>query len=131
MSALQLVKTVLVEHTHLAKDALHIYVALLLFFGACLLFRWRASQWKPWAVVLLAALAGEAWDIVDALDSADPIVPGAHIKDIWNTLLAPTAIVLLARFTRVFERQAKSGDEAQVPDPAARAESDVVDSGDR
>ena len=41
MSALQTVKLWLVQHMHLAKDALHIYVALTLFFGSALLFGWR------------------------------------------------------------------------------------------
>ena len=60
MSPLQTVKYWLIQHFDLAKDALHIYVALLLFFGSALLFRWPVRSWKPWAIVLAAALIGEA-----------------------------------------------------------------------
>jgi len=59
MSALQETKLWLVGHTGLAKDALHIYVALFLCLGSALAFRWRLSSWKPWLVVLAAALIGE------------------------------------------------------------------------
>ncbi|RYG22378.1 MAG: hypothetical protein EON93_25230, partial [Burkholderiales bacterium] len=63
MSPLQASKLWLIEHVHLAKDALHIYVALLLLFGVALAFKWSLRNWKPWAVVLAAALIGEAWDL--------------------------------------------------------------------
>jgi thiol:disulfide interchange protein len=102
MSALQQAKTFLVENLHLAKDALHIYVALIVFFGACLLFGWKARDWKPLAAVLLVALLGEAWDIRDRFVQDIRADYPAHIKDLWNTLLAPTAILLLARFSKVF-----------------------------
>ena len=102
MSALQQAETFLVENLQLAKDALHIYVALIVFFGACLLFGWKARDWKPLAAVLLVALLGEAWDIRDRFVQDIRADYPAHIKDLWNTLLAPTAILLLARFSKVF-----------------------------
>ena len=61
----------LVENMHLAKDALHIYVALGVFFGSCLLFGWKASQWRPVMAVLAVALAGESWDLYDTLAAGD------------------------------------------------------------
>jgi hypothetical protein len=104
VSEFQHAKMWLVENLHLAKDALHIYVALLVFFGACLLFRWKASQWKPWLCVLGAALAGEAWDLGDAFRNGDVLDFGASLKDLWNTLLVPTGIMALARYSPVFGR---------------------------
>ncbi len=103
-SALQSVKLWLVGHVGLAKDALHIYVALTLFLGAALLFGWRVSSWKPWLVVLAAALAGEAWDIRDSLAYRTPLDLWSNWHDIWNTLFWPTAIMLIARTTRLFGR---------------------------
>jgi hypothetical protein len=104
VSPVQSVKYWLVQHVGLAKDALHVYVALALFFGAALLFRWPLRSWKPWLVVLAAALAGEAWDLRDSRAYRDPIDLGANLKDVVNTLFWPSVILILARTTSVFER---------------------------
>ena len=101
---MQSVKLWLVGHVGLAKDALHIYVALTLFFGVALLFRWKPSSWKPWAVVALVALAGEAWDIRDSIAYRTPLDIWANWHDIWNTLFWPSVIVVLARTTPLFAR---------------------------
>jgi hypothetical protein len=99
MPPLHEMKLWLVEFTGLAKDALHIHVALLLFFGSALLFRWRLSDPRLWLIVLAAALAGEAWDIHDTVSFGGTLDPSANWHDIWNTLLWPTVIGLLARFS--------------------------------
>ncbi len=102
MSPLQQTKLAIVEHVHLAKDALHIYVALMVFFGSCLLLKWKAGQWKPWLAVLVAALIGEAWDIRDSLIYGTPIEFWENWHDVWNTMLVPTILMLAARFSLVF-----------------------------
>ena len=103
---LQQAKLWLMDHTLLARDALHIYVALILFFGAMLLFRWRLGSWRPWVVVLAAALIGEIWDIMDSVVYKQPIAWGGSAKDIWNTMFWPTAIMILARHTTIFRPRA-------------------------
>lgn len=105
MSPLQQTKLFIVEHLSLTKDALHIYVALIVFFGSCLLFKWKAAQWKPWLLVLAAALLGEAWDLRDSLVYDTPIRLAGNWKDIWNTMLVPTMLMLAARHTRVFGKR--------------------------
>lgn len=102
MSPLQTAKLWLVQHVHLGKDALHIYVALGLFFGSALLFGWRLRSWRPWLVVLTVALLGEAWDIRDRHLGHIPQNYDANFHDIWNTLFWPTVIILLARRTKLF-----------------------------
>jgi hypothetical protein len=104
MSAFQQGKMFLIDHLHLAKDALHIYVGMIIFLGALLLMRWRARDWKPFLVALLAALAGEAWDLRDSVTFNSPINLWANWHDIWNTCFWPLMIVTLARFTKVFGR---------------------------
>jgi hypothetical protein len=104
MSALQQTKHFFVVHLGLAKDALHIYVALIVFFGACLLFKWKATQWKPWAAVLAAALIGEAWDLRDSLVYHTRISLAGNLHDVWNTMLAPTVLVLIARHSGFFRK---------------------------
>jgi hypothetical protein len=103
MSPLQQTKLVIVDHLGLAKDALHIYVALIVFLGGCLLFKWKATQWKPWCLVLAAALLGEAWDLRDSLAYGTPVHLAANGHDVWNTMLVPTVLMLAARYTRVFK----------------------------
>jgi hypothetical protein len=102
MSALQTVKLWFVGHIHLAKDALHIYVGLTLFLCAALVFRGGVRSWKPWLVVLVAALAGELWDLRDSLTYRTRIDLWANWKDVWNTLFWPTVLLILARTTRLF-----------------------------
>jgi hypothetical protein len=102
VSALQTVKLWLVQHMHLAKDALHIYVALILFFGSALLFGWRLRSWRPWLIVAAAAVIGELWDISDRHAGHIPQNYGANLHDVWNTLFWPSVILLLARRTKLF-----------------------------
>lgn len=104
MSPLQQAKLFLANHVHLAKDALHIYVALILFLGSAALFRWPLKSWKPWLVVAVAALAGEVWDLRDSLVYRTPIMLSENGKDILNTLFWPTVLMLLARGTKVLRR---------------------------
>ena len=101
MSSYQQAKLYLVDNLHLAKDALHIYVALAAFFGSCLLFGWKVTQWRPLVAV---ACAGEIWDLHDTLAAGLPVDPAGHAKDIANTMLVPAVIVLLARYSRVFRK---------------------------
>ena len=75
-----------------------------MFFGSCLLFGWKASQWRPLIAVLAVAIAGEAWDLYDTMSAREPIAYASHVKDILNGLLLPAAIMLLARHSRIFRR---------------------------
>ncbi|HEU4969799.1 hypothetical protein [Sphingomonas sp.] len=104
MSPLQETKLFAVNHLHLAKDALHVYVALALFLGSAALFRWPLKSWRPWLVVLVAALIGEAWDLRDSLTYHTALHLRGNLKDVLNTIFWPTVLVLLARGTRVLKR---------------------------
>ena len=90
-----------IDHTF-ARDALHIHLALILFIGSMLLFRWRLGDWRPWLVVFAAAMIGDGWDILDALVRGQRVYWDSDLPDIWNTLFWPSAIMLLARYTRIF-----------------------------
>ena len=105
MSPLQQVKWLLVEHLHLSKDSLHIYVAMSLFLGSAILLRWPLLSWKPWLLVFAAAIVGEAWDLRDSLVYGTRVYLLANLKDILNTIFWPTILMLLARHTRVLQRR--------------------------
>lgn len=103
MSAFQETKIFLVELLGLSKDALHIYTGLVVFFGTALLFRLSLHDLRALSAVLLVALIGEAWDIYDTQAIDAPQVYAGNWHDIWNTMMWPTVILLLARYTAVFE----------------------------
>lgn len=130
MSPLQDTKMFLVENLHLAKDALHIYVALIIVIGSCLAFEWKVREWKPWLLVLLAALIGETWDIADRVAEMKIFRPWESVKDLWNTMLLPTVLLICARYSSIFQERSvseevESGDEAEVSGAAPRGESDI------
>lgn len=95
----------LVDYLRLTKDALHIYVALGIFFGTCLTFGWKVRDWKPLACVFAAAILGEIVDLSINLERRGIYAIRASLKDVFNTMLAPTIILLLARYSSVFDRK--------------------------
>ena len=104
MSAFQNSKLWLVGTLGLPKDALHIYVGLILFLGTAALLRRPLRSPLPILVVILAALAGELWDIIDTRNADATIFWARNWHDIWNTSFWPLVLYLLARFTRVLKR---------------------------
>lgn len=104
MSFLQSAKIALMEATHLSKDALHVYVGLGVMLLVVIVFRKSLRDWQPIAAVLLAALAGEIWDVIDTFSHGGKPRFEANWKDIWNTSFWPTILFLLARFTRILKR---------------------------
>jgi hypothetical protein len=105
MSWLQQLKAIVGQTTHLAKDALHIHVALLVFFAAAALFRWPLKSPKLWLLVLAVAGAGEVWDAADSVMGGRGHNWNGSLKDVVNTMAWPTAISALARWTRLFSRR--------------------------
>lgn len=95
-------KLFLMGLTGLSKDALHIYVALAIFFGSCLILNWKVRQWEPWLLVLFFTLLGEFFDIQGALNKSQEIQLWGNWHDVWNSMLAPTVLMLLNRFSTVF-----------------------------
>lgn len=92
----------LVEFSGLEKDALHIYVALLVFLTACLACRWKAFQWKPWFAVLIVVLAGESIDIYETIGIEGRTYLWGNWHDVRNTMLLPTVIMIMARYSNIF-----------------------------
>jgi len=90
-------KAWLIDLLGVSKDALHVHIGLAVFFVAAILLRRRVGDWLPWAIALIAALAGEAWDIRDRWSAGIDADPAGHFHDIVNTLLWPTLITLFGR----------------------------------
>jgi cell shape-determining protein MreD len=69
-----------------------------------IVFRKSLRDWQPLAAVLLAALAGEIWDVIDTYSHGRTPHFDANWKDVWNTMFWPSVLFLLARFTRILKR---------------------------
>jgi hypothetical protein len=91
------IKAAVAAWTELDRDALHVYAAILIQIGsAALLRRTLASPW-PWLVVLAFALGNE-WLDVYRDDLVEEWEKAAALHDLWNTMLLPTFLLLVARF---------------------------------
>jgi len=104
MTAFQAWKTWLVTLTGLPKDALHIYVGLIVFLGAAALLRRSPGDWRPLAAALVVALAGETWDMADSWRAVEPLEWGRGWHDLWNTMFWPLVLHALARWSRILTR---------------------------
>ena len=105
MSTFQQAKIAIVDFTALERDALHIYVGLAVFLACCLIFKWRGQDFRPWLVALAIASLGEALDLRDAITYAKPIIASESVKDFLNTISMPTIILLVSRFTGIFQHR--------------------------
>ena len=85
----------------LPRDALHIYIGLAVFLLCAALLRWPLGSWKPFGAVVLVALAGEAWDVIDSVRFGDDPMWAKSWHDVWNSCFWPAVLFLLARYTRL------------------------------
>lgn len=93
----QQIKETIAVWTDLERDALHIYAALIAQVGSALILRRSLAHWAPWLFVLLLALANEVLDMYgDSL--VEQWEHDAALHDMWNTMLLPSLLLLLARF---------------------------------
>ena len=104
MTGFQAAKLQLVQLSGLSRDALHIYVGMAVFLGVVLIFRRPLRDPRPIAAVLLVAVGGELWDLIDRSRTAHPPAWDNSWHDLWNTLLWPSLLFLLARYTPVLRR---------------------------
>lgn len=111
-----MVKAAIAAWTELERDALHIYAAILIqISSAALLRRSLASRW-PWLTVLAFALANEWFDMhLDGL--VEEWEKNAALHDLWNTMLTPTLLLLVARFAPGLMVKTAPPRDAVPPDP--------------
>lgn len=97
-SAYQLAKLHVVQAVGLSKDALHVYVGMLVFLAVVLLFKKPLSSLVPLVAVLGVALLGEAFDARDDIATFGTWRVGAGVHDIVNTTFWPAVLSMVARF---------------------------------
>lgn len=102
-STFQSIKLAIVGAVGLPKDALHIYVGMMVFLGVVVVLRKPLRSLLPWCAVLLAACLGEVLDMRDDIASLGYWRWSASVHDIINTIFWPSVLLILARFTKAFE----------------------------
>lgn len=103
---IQDLKITVMSLTGLSKDALHVYVGLIVFLGAALILRRPAGSPLPWLAAFVAALLGEVVDARGDLTSLGYWRWLDSMRDVVNTIFWPTLLVLAARLTPVFDETA-------------------------
>ncbi len=104
--------------TGLERDALHIHAALFLYILAMGVFRQNRRSRFPWLVVFLMEGANEAYDLWNNWDGGVQWAVTSALKDLWNTMLWPTVLLLIGRYTDWFQRRP--------PEPLPEAEPEQV-----
>jgi hypothetical protein len=82
----------------LDMDALHVHVGVLAQVAVAVLLRKRLSSPWPWLAVAAAAFANEAYDFQYEIWPTRWQQFLESVKDVWNTMILPTVILLLARY---------------------------------
>lgn len=87
----------------LSKDALHVYVGLIVFLVAAAVVKPGLRSRLPLLAVFLVALLGEILDVRYNLRTFHRGRLMASVHDLVNTMFWPLALWLLARYSRVMK----------------------------
>lgn len=106
----------------ISKDALHIHLGLALFIGLVVILRRSPSSWLAWLIVLAFELANELMDFFHWHAGAWSFELGDSGKDLINTMVWPTVILILARL-RIWGQRPASGPDSPIQgsDPRSAA----------
>jgi hypothetical protein len=96
------------QFTGLEKDALHVHLALLIYVVAVAVFRNSRRSRFPWLVVLVIELGNEFMDVRRHEPALGPYHWHESFKDLWNTMLWPTALLVLGRYTDWFAKRRRA-----------------------
>ena len=92
------VKTWLAIALGLSMDALHVHAGVIAqLLVAALLRRSLASPW-PWLAVFVAEIGNEWFDLAYEIWPTREQQYAEAVRDVWNTMLLPTLLFLLARY---------------------------------
>lgn len=92
------IKMEIVRATGLHMDALHVHLGVIGQLLAVLVLRVRVSSLWPWLLLLAATLANEWFDLAYEIWPTRDQQYAESVKDVWNTLLLPTLLLVLARW---------------------------------
>lgn len=102
VTSFQTFKLIVLSITGLSRDALHIYTGLGTLLAAAIVLRRSPGHLVPWLLAVLVCTLGETIDMYDDIALRGYWRWASSLHDFLNTLLWPTVIFLLARYTRLF-----------------------------
>ena len=108
-------KDLISQYTGLERDALHIHVALFIYLLAALLFRRSVRSPLPWLVVFGIEFANEVHDFWINRGAPLSWSLGEGGKDLWNTMLWPTVLLLFGRYADLSRSPLPVMDDAAGP----------------
>ncbi|HWH16840.1 MAG TPA: hypothetical protein VNT77_00655 [Allosphingosinicella sp.] len=123
------IKDLIEQYSGLEKDALHVHSALLLYLLAMFAFRQTRKSRIPWLFVLGLEMANETYDLFLQHSQGEPPRWGESAKDLWNTMLWPTVLLFVGRYTSIFQHRtrANAGEtEGKTQDAAASPQRTVA-----
>ena len=83
----------------LDMDSLHVHVGVLAQVAVAFVLRLKLSSPWPWLAVAAAVVANEYYDFQYEVWPTREEQFFESVKDVWNTMLLPTVLLLLARYT--------------------------------
>jgi hypothetical protein len=87
------------EHASgLDMDALHVFAGTAVQIFAALLMRRSLNSPWPWLVVLGVEFANEVYDYTYEVWPDRDIQFAEGLRDMWNTMVTPTLLLILARY---------------------------------
>ncbi len=93
-----ILKEILVELSGVSKDALHVHIGLIAFFGSAFLLKRSAASILPLLVVLGLELGNEFLDLFIMRNRPPGLAQwGESLRDLFNTMLWPTILMFGAR----------------------------------
>tara|TARA_R110001599_G_scaffold78552_2_gene213496 strand:- start:10574 stop:10948 length:375 start_codon:yes stop_codon:yes gene_type:complete len=86
--------------TGLDRDSLHIYAGVGVQLAVAVILRRSLASPVPWLFAVCVALANEYYDysFISVASSGAQQAYDEAVRDIWNTLLLPSVLWLIARF---------------------------------
>jgi hypothetical protein len=113
-------KDLIEQYTGLERDALHVHVALFIYIVAALIFRRSRRSLLPWFIVFGVEIANEAHDLWRSVAVGENPVFGESLKDLWNTMLWPTVLLVVGRHTKwsLWHAGTEPAADARDPDSA-------------
>lgn len=102
-------KTQIVATIGLDRDALHVYVSVLIQFAVAIALRRGLGDWLPWIAALIAACVNEVLDVGVEIWPDPAMQAGQAIHDVVNSMILPTLLLAAVRWgpPGVFERRGR------------------------